>query len=46
MAFVYKADRNIKLTNQETAKNENLGPGSYQNQIKAQQVAHPRNVHA
>ena len=29
MAFVFKAERKIDLTNLETAKNENVGPGSY-----------------
>jgi len=30
MAFVYKAERNIVLSNTEDAKNQNLGPGSYE----------------
>ena len=29
MAFVYKAERNIQLTNTEEARLTNLGPGSY-----------------
>ena len=29
MAFVYKAERNIKLTHTEDAKNMAVGPGSY-----------------
>lgn len=29
MAFVYKAERNIKLTETEGSKNALLGPGSY-----------------
>jgi len=29
MAFVYKAERNIKFSETEDGKNVNLGPGSY-----------------
>ena len=29
MAFVFKSERRIDLTDLETAKNENIGPGSY-----------------
>lgn len=29
MAFVYKAERVIKMSHNEGAKNQNLGPGSY-----------------
>ena len=32
MAFVYKAERRIELSNTEGARNLNLGPGSYQAQ--------------
>ena len=32
MAFVFKAERNIVLSNTEDARNKNLGPGSYQAQ--------------
>ena len=30
MAFVNKAERNIRLSNTEDAKNDHVGPGSYQ----------------
>ena len=29
MAFVFKSERKIDLSDLETAKNENVGPGSY-----------------
>ena len=29
MAFVFRAERKIELSNEETAKNPNLAPGAY-----------------